>query len=315
MSDLKLNRRHFLAQSAGVFAAGALGTAARAQSGQIRIGVGSDPAFAAYYLADQQGLFKAENIDVALRFYTDGGEAMNALVAQQVDVAGASEPTSLIRLTRADLRPLSISYQSGRYIKLVLGKSVASPKDIKRMGIVPGSVSQYCANLGVSKLGLDAATVKFIPSGPPELPALLARGDIDGFFAWEPWPTRAVEQGGRVAMTSGEVGYRDTIWVTATADIFKSNPEGLKAMLRALAKASKIAMDEPKLAAAAVRKATRLPEDSALALLQQMTLVVRDFTEEDFKSYDAIAKFLADNNVTKGPVAYREVMQAGFFKG
>lgn len=315
MMNVNEGRRRFLALSAGAVAASAVGPVARAASGAIKIGVGSDPVFTGFYLADQQGLFKAEGLDVTLQFYADGGEAMNALVAQQVDVSAASEPTTLIRLTRADLRPLSICYQSGRYIKLVLGKAVASPKDIRKMGIVPGSVSQYCAGLAISKLGLDASAVKFVPSGPPELPALLARGDIDAFFAWEPWPSKAVEQGGKVAMTSGDVGYRDTIWVTSTAALFKSNPDGLRAMLRALAKASQIATADPKQAAAAVKKATRLPEEASLAILAQMTLVVRDFGEDDLKSYDGIATFLAENNVTKGPVPYRDVMQLGFYKG
>lgn len=315
MIDLSFKRRQFLALSAGTVAASAFGSVVRAASAPIRIGIGSDPAYTAYYLADQEGLFKAEGVDVSLQLYADGGEAMNALVAQQVDVAGGSEPTSLTRLARAPLRPLAITYESGRYIKLVLAKDVASPKDIRKFGIVPGSVSEYCASLAIPALGLDASKVTFVPSGPPELPALLARGDVDGFFCWEPWPATAVQQGGKIEMTSGDVGYRDTIWTSASAALLESNREGLQGMLRALAKASRIAVDDPKRGAAAVKKATRLPEESTLKILQQMTLVVRDFTEEDFKSYDGIAKFLADHNVTKGPVDYRNMLQTGFYKG
>lgn len=315
MKDFPFNRRQFLALSAGTVAASALGAIARAASNPIRIGIGSDPVYTAFYLADQEGLFAAENVEVALQLYADGGEAMNALVAQQVDIGVAAEPTSLIRLSRAPLRPLAVSYESGRYIKLVLGQDIASPKDIRKFGIVPGSVSEYCAGLAMETLGLEASKVTFVPSGPPELPALLARGDIDAFFAWEPWPSTAVQQGGKIAMTSGDVGYRDTMWTTATVAILESNPEGLQGMLRALAKASEIAMQDPKRAAAAVKKATRLPEENTLRLLQQMTLVVRDFSEDDFKSYDGIAQFLADHKVTEGPVAYRDMLQSGFYKG
>ncbi|MBB4145656.1 ABC transporter substrate-binding protein [Rhizobium rhizoryzae] len=315
MIDLPLNRRRFLGVSAGAFAAASLGNVALGAPSPIRIGVGSDPVFAAFYLADQEGLFKAENVDVSVQLYTDGGEAMNALVAQQVDVSVASEPSSLIRLARAPLRPLAISYQSGRYVKLVLGKGVVAPKDIKRFGVVKGTISEYCAGLSLPVIGLDPSKVSFIPSGPPELPALLARGDIDAYFCWEPWATNGLAQGGRIAMTSGEVGYRDTLWVTATAAALESNPQGLQGMLRAIAKASKVITDDPKRAAIAVKKATRLPEESTLKLLQQMTLTVRDFEEEDYKSYDKIAQFLADNNVTKGIIPYRTMLQPGFYKG
>lgn len=314
MKTFHLSRRGLLLASAGFAAAGLMGSAARA-AGPIRIGVGSDPVFVAFYLAAHEKLFAAEGVDAALQLYADGGEAMNALVAQQVDVAAAAEPTNLVRLSRAELRPLAVVYQSGRYVKLVLGPKVASPKDIKRFGIVPGSISEYCAGLTLAAEGLDPASVKMVPSGPPELPALLARGDIDAFFAWEPWPANAVANGGKVALTSKDVGYVDTIWLTASAAILKSDPEGLQKILKALAKASDIARADPERAAAAVKAVTRIPVETSLKAFKDMTPIVRDFTEADFKSYDGIAKFLADHNVTKGLVPYREALQAGFYKG
>lgn len=315
MQNTALTRRQLLAISAASAAAGILPTRASAQSQPIRIGVGSDPVFSSFYLAKHEGLFEAEKVDVALQLYTDGGEAMNALVAGQVDVSAASEPTTLVRLSRAELRPLSIVYQSGKYIKLVLGKNVADPKAIKKFGIVAGSVSEYCAGLTVEKFGLDASKIEFVRSGPPELPALLARGDIDAFFAWEPWPATAVQQGGKIALTSVDVGYRDTMWITATAAALASNPDGLHAMLRALAKAATIVREDKARAAAAIKAVTRIPEATSLKALEDMTPIVRDFTAEDFASYDNIVKFLADHKVTSAPVPYRDMLQAGFYKG
>ncbi|ATN32299.1 nitrate ABC transporter substrate-binding protein [Rhizobium sp. ACO-34A] len=315
MQSTSFSRRQFLAISAATAASGALPGIGHAQSQTIRIGVGSDPVFSSFYLASHEGLFEAENVNVALQLYTDGGEAMNALVAGQVDVSAASEPTTLIRLSRAELRPLSIVYQSGKYIKLVLGKDIAEPKDIKRFGIVAGSVSQYCAGLTVEKLGLDTGSIEYVQSGPPELPALLARGDIDAFFAWEPWPANAVQQGGKIALTSGDVGYRDTMWISATAAMLAADPEGLRAMLRALSKAATIVREDHARAAAAIRAVTRIPQETSLKALADMTPIVRDFTADDFASYDNIVGFLVDQKVMSSPIAYRDMLQAGFYKG
>lgn len=315
MTKLTISRRGFLAASAGALASSSLPTVSRAQSAPIRIGVGSDPVYASFFIASHEKLFEAEKVNVSLQTYTDGGTAMNALVAQQVDVSAASEPTTLIRMTRADLKALSVVYQSGKYIKLVLGKTVSGPKDIKRFGIVPGSVSEYCAGLTMQKLGIDPGSVALVPSGPPELPALLIRGDIDAFFAWEPWPAIAVSQGGKVALTSVDIGYRDTMWFTASTAIVKSNPDDLQAILRALAKACDIARNDPKSAAAAVKALTHIPEETSLKAFADMTPVVRDFTPDDYKSYDGIVDFLAEHKVTKEPVAYRDMLAAGFYKG
>src|SRR5260221_13237292 len=111
---------------------------------------------------------------------------------------------------------------------MVNGKGLESPEKIKKFGIVPGSISEYSTLPALKKIGLDVSTVQMVRSGPPELPALIARGDIDAFFAWEPWPTNGVKQGGRVVMTSKDVGYVDTMWITAAAGLFyaKTQPPG-----------------------------------------------------------------------------------------
>ncbi|MGO4852920.1 ABC transporter substrate-binding protein [Phaeovulum sp. W22_SRMD_FR3] len=314
MTPFPLSRRMFVASSLGLAATGLLGVPARAAA-PLRIGVGSDPVFAAFFLAAHEKLFEAEGIEVSLQPYAEGAEAMNALVAGQVDVSAASESSTMVRMPRAELRPLAVVYHSGKYVKLVLREGIADPGEIRRFGLVPGSISEYCTGLTLQHFNLDPAQVEMIPSGPPELPALLARGDIDAFFAWEPWPATALTQGGHVALTSADVGYVDTIWATASAAILGSNPEGLQAMLRALAKASDITQSDPARAAEGVRAITRIPVETSLKAFKDMTLGVRDFTDADFISFDGIASFLADHKVTTGLVPYRDVMQRGFYKG
>ncbi len=96
---------------------------------------------------------------------------MNALVAQQVDVSAGSEPTNLLRMARAPLRPLTVIYEGRNYIKLSARADLGSAKDIKTFGVIPGTVSQYCAGLTIQQLGLDPAAITIVNSGPPELPA------------------------------------------------------------------------------------------------------------------------------------------------
>lgn len=317
MTHSNFSRRGFLASTAGLAATTmVLGAPRIARAATpIRIGVGSDPVFASYFLAAEEGFFKDAGLDVNIQTYSGGGEAMNALVAGQVDVAAASESTTMTRMPRAEIRPLAVTYSSGLYVKLVLREDIEDPSQIKTFGIVPGSISEYCTNLTIQHFDLDGTSIKMVPSGPPELPALLVRGDIDAFFAWEPWPATAVKQGGHVLLTSRDVGYTDTIWATASAAMLESNPEGLQAMLGALAKASEIVQSDPERAAKGVKAATRIPVDTTLTAFKDMTAVVRDFTDADYQSFDGIAKFLAANGATEGEIPWRDYMQRGFYKG
>jgi len=312
MRRFAVSRRAFLAGS--VAAAAARPSGLFAQSAPIKIGVGSDPVFAAFYLAAHEKMFAAENLDVVVQALADGGESLNSLVAQQVHLAAAAEPTHMVRFARAEMRPLAVVYQSGRYIKMVLAKDIESPEKVKKFGIVPGSVSEYSTLLLLKKLGIDASAVQMVKSGPPELPALLARGDIDAYFAWEPWPTNGVRQGGRVVMTSKDVGYTDTIWLTPSAAWLEANTDAAHSILKVLAKASDIVLKDPQRAAAAVQAVIKMPVAQTLALLKDMDPGVRDFTDADYQSYDGIAAFLAERKITPGLVDYKRVLQRGFYK-
>jgi NitT/TauT family transport system substrate-binding protein len=312
MKRIALTRRAFIASS--VIAAAARPTTLLAQGAPIKIGIGSDPVYSSFYLAAHERMFEAEKLNVALQLYADGGEALNALIAQQVNLAAGAEPTHMVRFARAEMRPLAVVYQSGRYIKMVLGKDIDSPGKIKKFGIVPGSVSEYSALLALKKIGLDASAVQMIRSGPPELPALLARGDIDAFFAWEPWPTNGIKQGGRIIMTSKDVGYIDTMWITAAAGWFDGNAEAARGILKVLARSCEIVVREPERAAAAVQAVTKIPVAQTLSALKDMDPGVRDFTDADFQSFDGIAAFLAQQKVTPSVVDFRRVIQRGFYK-
>jgi NitT/TauT family transport system substrate-binding protein len=289
---------------------------AAAQSAPLIMGAGSDPVYTPWFLAAQEKMFDAAKLSVTVQPFTDGGEAMNAMVANQVAITGGAEPSTILRMPRAPLRPLAVYLQSGTYIKLVARKEIASADKIRKFGIVPGSVSEYSTGLTLKKYNMSAASVEFVKSGPPELPALLARGDIDAYFVWEPWPSIGVKQGGHVLLTSADVGYSTQLWVNTSAAWLDSgnNLETAKTILKVLASACEVVQRDPGRSATAVQAMTKIPTATTLGLLKEMECKVRDFTDADFATYDAIADFLAERKITSSRVDYRPSMQRGFYK-
>ncbi len=286
-----------------------------AQSSPITIAVGSDPVFTSFYVAANEKLFAKYGVNVVVQSYTDGGEALNALVAKQVDMACAAEPTHMVRLSRADLRPIAVTYQSKTYLKLVARKSITSTEKIKKFGIVAGSVSEYVTGLTMKKLGMDSTKVELIQSGPPELPALLARGDIDGYFVWEPWPTLGLQQGGHILLTCGDVGFTSTLWLSANAGWLKANKDVAGKILKALAEAAEITRKDPPRAAQSVQNITRIPVPQILNSLKDMEPVLRDFTDADIATANGIGEFLLAKGAIKAPVDMSKILQRGFYKG
>lgn len=200
-------------------------------------------------------------------------------------------------------------------MKPALRPGVEDAREIKSFGVAPGSISDHRTGLTIRQFGLDARVAKMVSSGPPELPALLLRGDIDAFFAGEPWPAAAVAQGAKVLPASRDVGCTDTIWANAAKENLDCDPEGLQAVLRAAKKGAGIMRNDPEHCAQGVKKIARIPIDATLKVSKDMVLQVRDFTDADYASFDGIAKFLADRKVAERNVQDRDVMQRGFCKG
>ena len=230
-------------------------------------------------------------------------------------VGAAAQPTTLIRAARADIKTFGIFGQSGTYIKLLVKPSITDPKQLKKIGIVPGSVSEYATEGLLTKYGIDPKSVELVKLGPPEAPALLARGDIDGYFLWEPWPTNGVKQGGKILLNSGDVGFVDNMWLSAEGKWLASHQAEAKAILAALAEACEIVRASPSDAAAAVQKEVKIPAATALEILKDRECVVRDFTPEDMASYDKIADFLVSHKITPVKLDVGKVIQKGFYSG
>lgn len=281
----------------------------------IRIGTGIDAAYAPFFIAQQRGMFKKAGLDVELVRFTQGGEAVDAAVAGQVHIVGSAEMTNMIRLPRADLRPLAIYEESGTYIKLVVNPKITSPQQIKKFGIVKGSASEYSTFRALQKFGIDRAAVQTMNAPPPELPALLARGDIDAFFAWEPWPGIVLKQGtGKVLATSGEVGYTYAMWLNVNGAWLDANRDAAKKLVEVLAEADRAIVADPAKAAQDLQAQTKLPAADTIGFLKDTKWKVRNFTQADIESYDQVADFLFTSKITPTKIDVRKYLQTGFYK-
>jgi NitT/TauT family transport system substrate-binding protein len=309
-----MSRLHILAAALGLAAGIALAPAAQAQSKEpIKIAIGVDAAFSPFYLAKQEKLFEKHGLNIELIKFAQGGDALDAVVAGQTSLGGAAEPTTLIRAARTDVKVLGIYGQSGSYIKFVARAGITDPKQAKKLGIVAGSVSEFSTERMLAKYGIDPKSVELVKAGPPEFPALLARGDVDGYFLWEPWPTNGVKEGGKVLFTSGDVGYAYNMWLSTTGPWLASHQADAKAILAALADACAIVRADPAKGAAAVQAEAKIPVATALETLKEIQCTVRDFTPADLATYGQIADFLAARKITPTKVDLGKVIQQGFY--
>jgi len=163
---------------------------------KLTIGVGGKPLF--YYLpltiAERNGYFKAEGLDVEIQDFPGGARALQALLGGSVDVvSGAYEHTITQQAKGQNIVALVLQ---GKYAGIVLGMSKAkaaaykSPADLNGMKIgvtAPGSSTNMFVNILLAKAGLKPDAVSIIGVGATAgAVAIMKRGEIDAMSNLDP---------------------------------------------------------------------------------------------------------------------------------
>ncbi|WP_039798559.1 ABC transporter substrate-binding protein [Nocardia araoensis] len=278
----------------------------------VRISVGVDASYAPIFLADSEGLFDAAGLHVQV-IQTEGGAAgAQNVVAGTSELSGNADSTALTVMSgNPGLRALGVYEDSDRYFRVVLREGV-TPNSIKTMGVFPG-IGLYFTDRYLRSLGLDPASIGLVTTSPPEQPALLARGDIDGFISFDPWVARAVASGGRVAGTTGDFGAKYSQWLLASQSWLSTHEELAGRVFRVIAQAADIVATDPDRAAKAVASAIRMDPAEARNQVTQIDFKGRDFTSGDFEQARQLVDFFRAHGKLAGPIEPEKVLLSGWF--
>ena len=197
---MKLDRRRLLAGSAalGIATTAPFGRA-RAQEPRTKIRIGVVPLISSgpIFLAQAKGFFEKVNLDVELKYFSDGVLAMPALIAGELDTtvttlnaglfnaASKNAPYKLV-LDRGSEKPGSGSMTIAASNAMVQAGMTAPNK----MGLLkgktvaiqaPGGIDQYLFGLGVQRQGLDPRTDVEWKSGLayPDIVKFIGAGQAD----------------------------------------------------------------------------------------------------------------------------------------
>jgi NitT/TauT family transport system substrate-binding protein len=249
--------RALVALAAGI--AIAAGAAAQApEKSKITIAVGGKNLF--YYLpltvAERQGYFKAEGLEVEIPDFAGGAKALQALVGGSADmVSGAYEHTINMLAKKQPIKAvvLQAKYSS---IVLLLPKDKAAkyrgPKDLKGLKIgvsAPGSSTNMFVNNLLAKDGLKPADVSIVGVGVSSgAVAAMERGEIDAISNLDPVITQLESTGKFVAVADSrtEKGMNEIYGgdylasvIYITEEYIKKYPNTVQAVVNAMVRADK----------------------------------------------------------------------------
>jgi NitT/TauT family transport system substrate-binding protein len=200
-----MQRRRVVLAGTAVLAAPAFVRAQALEKPKLTIAVGGKNLL--YYLpltiAEGQGYFKAEGLDITIADFAGGSRALQALVGGSADiVSGAFEHTINMQVKGQRLRAFALQ---GRAPQIVLGinpktmpnfKSAAELKG-KKLGVTaPGSSTNVLANFVLAKVGLKPGDVSIIGVGTGSgAVAAMRTGQIDAISNLDPVITLLTRSG------------------------------------------------------------------------------------------------------------------------
>jgi ABC-type nitrate/sulfonate/bicarbonate transport system substrate-binding protein len=154
--------------------------------------------------------------------------------------------------------------------------------------------------------GVDFDKIQFVNLSPPDAVTALGKGDIDAMAAWAPWVFNAVKQGGGKVYFSGNKSYipgkeGDVEWllvhagVVASGKMVKENPNTLRAVLRALTRATQSINANREGAVKIVAREMKMEEGLARDIMA-LNIYSMEMNEKIYRGMGEFVDFLASLN-------------------
>ncbi|WP_164839168.1 ABC transporter substrate-binding protein [Shewanella livingstonensis] len=157
----------------------------------IKIAVSNTPLSAPFFIAQQQGYFKANGLNVELVRFDSGVKCFEALKSKQVDLATASETVVMFNsFKQTNFSVLASFVESDNDLKLL---SLTPQKYQQldnlahaRVGIVKGSASEFFFDSLLIMYNKTQQPIERIYLHSDQLIPALLNNEVDIISAWEP---------------------------------------------------------------------------------------------------------------------------------
>jgi ABC-type nitrate/sulfonate/bicarbonate transport system substrate-binding protein len=173
------------------------GTGRTQGGGQVTVAVAPSADMSLFIVAVKKGFLEKQGLRAQMKIFDSSPKAVEALVAQQADVTANTEPPHLAARARgAKVVQVMTAYITGQTNGLVVnGGVIQKPADFagKTVAVQRGSGSNFHLVWFLERNKIPADKVSITYMAAPDQVAAFARNDVQAFFGWEPFITRAQE--------------------------------------------------------------------------------------------------------------------------
>ncbi len=259
---------------------------------------------ALFLVAEEQGFFEQNALNVTVRNYDSGAEALGGVLNGEADIAiGTTEFPLVIRaLNQEDIQTLgSISKSNFIYLVGRTDRGIVKPSDLrgKSIGTTVGTIADYFLGRFLILNGINRQDVTIVDLKTPiEWSNAVVNGSVDAVATAQPYADLARDGLGSNAVFwsihSNQPLYAQAI---ATSEWITANPELCRRFLKSLYQAEEFVIDHPAEAKAIVKQAINF-SDSYIEVVWSQNQFFLSLDHSLILAMESEARWLIGSNLT-----------------
>lgn len=191
-----------------------------------------------WFIADEQGYFDEEGVDVELTMFDSDADVIAALASGNVDAANVASHTALQYMEQGlDVQIVLLLDASLEADAIIAEPEYTSVSDLEgeQVAFEEGSVSDLLINWALAQEGMSVEDIDVVPMLPSEAATALISGDVPIAGTYEPYISEAQASGAdfEVIMTAAEQEGLISDVLVVNQDAIDDNPDGIQAVVNA----------------------------------------------------------------------------------
>lgn len=209
------------------------------------------PHAALAHIAQQQGYFLQEGLQVTPNQQPFGKAALDEVLAGRANFATVAETPFMFAVMKGAKLAIIATIQTSRRNEAIVAlkeKGITSSSDLKgkRIGVTIGTTSDFFSDAFLGAHGISREDVTLIDLKPADIPDALARGYVDAVSVFVPHLTETQKVVGNRGVTfHDENVYTETFNIVAKQDYIRENQRIVEKVLRGLVAAEKFVRKNP----------------------------------------------------------------------
>ena len=216
----------------------------------VTLAISPIPHSVLIFIAEEKGYFNDEGLNVKMVKFSTGKDALDAMIADGADFATTADfPLTLAGLSGQETYVVA-TIGFGDDIKVIARKDrgINSIEDLvgKKIATKKGGGGDFFMQKLFEQKNMVLDQSKVINLNPPDMPTVLARGDVDAYITWEPHISNGKKLLADNAIVFEPKGIYGETWnVVVNSEFESKNPDIVKKFVSALVKADDFMDNHP----------------------------------------------------------------------